>query len=86
IACEAAVYDTRVAFDYYRPLADTRILWGGRSSVLERGPEAIARLLRRDLLRGYPQLRDVAVQFAWGGLLSYARHKMPQIGRDAHGV
>ncbi|AHE35358.1 FAD-dependent oxidoreductase [Burkholderia pseudomallei] len=86
IACEAAVYDTRFAFDYYRPLADTRILWGGRISVLERGPEAIARLLRRDLLRVYPQLRDVAVQFAWGGLMSYARHKMPQIGRDAHGI
>ncbi|MEX3948415.1 NAD(P)/FAD-dependent oxidoreductase [Paraburkholderia sp. EG287B] len=81
-----AVYDTRFAFDYYRPLKDTRILWGGRISVLDRGPDAIARLLKRDLARVYPQLADVKIEHAWGGLMSYARHKMPQIGRDADGV
>ncbi|WP_153140358.1 NAD(P)/FAD-dependent oxidoreductase [Paraburkholderia agricolaris] len=82
----AAVYDTRFAFDYYRPLPDTRILWGGRISVRERDPDSIARLLRRDLLKVYPQLHDVRIEYAWGGLMSYARHKMPQIGRSADGV
>ncbi|AXL49203.1 FAD-dependent oxidoreductase [Paraburkholderia caffeinilytica] len=82
----AAVYDTRFAFDYYRPLPDTRILWGGRISVRDRAPDVIARLLRRDLLKVYPQLRDVRVEYAWGGLMSYARHKMPQIGRSQDGV
>ncbi|CAE6810575.1 NAD(P)/FAD-dependent oxidoreductase [Paraburkholderia haematera] len=82
----AAVYDTRFAFDYYRPLPDTRILWGGRISVRDRAPDIIARLLRRDLLKVYPQLRDVRIEYAWGGLMSYARHKMPQIGRSADGV
>ncbi len=82
----SAVYDTRFAFDYYRPLLDTRILWGGRISVRDREPEAIARLLRRDLLKVYPQLHDVRIDYAWGGLMSYARHKMPQIGQSADGV
>jgi gamma-glutamylputrescine oxidase len=82
----AAVYDTRFAFDYYRPLPDTRILWGGRISVRNREPKAIARLLRRDLLKVYPQLQDVRIEHAWGGLMSYARHKMPQIGQSADGV
>jgi gamma-glutamylputrescine oxidase len=86
IDCASAVYDTRFAFDYYRPLPDTRILWGGRISVLDRQPEAIARLLKRDLLTVYPQLRGVRIEYAWGGLMSYARHKMPQIGRSADGV
>ncbi|CAB3685171.1 NAD(P)/FAD-dependent oxidoreductase [Paraburkholderia rhynchosiae] len=86
IDTRAAVYDTRFAFDYYRPLPDTRILWGGRISVRDRAPEVIARLLRRDLLKVYPQLHDVRVDYAWGGLMSYARHKMPQIGRSADGV
>jgi len=81
-----AVYDTRFAFDYYRPLKDTRLLWGGRISVLDRGPEAIAHMLKRDLTRVYPQLADVKIEHAWGGLMSYARHKMPQIGRDVDGV
>jgi gamma-glutamylputrescine oxidase len=86
IATRAAVYDTRFAFDYYRPLPDTRILWGGRISVRDREPEAIARLLRQDLLKVYPQLRDVRIEHAWGGLMSYARHKMPQIGQSTDGV
>jgi glycine/D-amino acid oxidase-like deaminating enzyme len=77
---DAAVYDTRFAFDYYRPLPDTRLLWGGRISVRERSPDDVARLLTRDLLRVYPQLEGVQVQHAWSGLMSYARHKMPQIG------
>lgn len=78
---DAAVYDTRFAFDYYRPLADTRLLWGGRISVRERSPAEVATLLTRDLLRVYPQLEGVKVEHAWSGLMSYARHKMPQIGR-----
>jgi gamma-glutamylputrescine oxidase len=82
----AAVYDTRFAFDYYRPLPDTRILWGGRISVRDRSPDIIARLLRRDLLKVYPQLHDVRIEHAWGGLMSYARHKMPQIGRSTDGI
>src|SRR6201991_3294702 len=86
IDCASAVYDTRFAFDYYRPLPDTCILWGGRISIVERAPQAIARLLRRDLLKVYPQLHDVQIDHAWGGLMSYARHKMPQIGRSSNGV
>lgn len=86
IDCASAVYDTRFAFDYYRPLPDTRIVWGGRISIVERAPETIARLLRRDLLKVYPQLHDVRIDYAWGGLMSYARHKMPQIGRGTDGV
>ena len=78
---QAAIYDTRFSFDYYRPLPDTRILWGGRISILDRGAEPIAKLLKRDLLKVYPELRDVKVDYAWGGLMSYARHQMPQIGR-----
>jgi len=75
----AAVYDTRFAFDYYRPLADTRILWGGRISILDRSPQSVAKLLRRDLLKVYPQLEGIAIDFAWSGLMSYARHEMPQV-------
>jgi len=77
----AAIYDTRFSFDYYRALPDTRILWGGRISILDRDAAPIARLLKRDLLKVYPELRDVKVDYAWGGLMSYARHQMPQIGR-----
>ena len=77
----AAVYDTRFAFDYYRPLPDTRLLWGGRIAVRERGAADVARTLYRDMLRVYPQLAGVQVDYAWSGRMSYGRHKMPQLGR-----
>ncbi len=83
---QAAVYDTRFAFDYYRPLADTRLLWGGRISILERSPSAVAELLYRDLLKVYPQLEGVGIEHAWSGLMSYARHQMPQLGRLPNGI
>ena len=86
IATSAAVYDTRFAFDYYRPLPDTRLLWGGRISVRQRSPSQVARLLRQDMLRVYPQLKDVRVEHAWSGWMSYARHQMPQLGRLPDGL
>lgn len=82
----AAVYDTRFAFDYYRPLVDGRLLWGGRISVLDRSPAQVQRLLLRDLAVVYPQLEKVRVAFAWSGLMSYARHEMPQIGQVEPGL
>jgi gamma-glutamylputrescine oxidase len=86
IATDAAIYDTRFAFDYYRPLPDTRLLWGGRISIRDRSPAAIQRVLYRDVLKVYPQLADVRIDYAWSGLMSYARHEMPQIGRIDDGL
>jgi len=82
----AAIYDSRFAFDYYRALPDTRLLWGGRISVRDRSPAEVQRLLRRDMLRVFPRLADVRIEHAWSGLMSYARHEMPQIGRIEDGL
>lgn len=86
VTTRAAVYDTRFAFDYYRPLPDTRLLWGGRISVLDRSPAAVRRLLYRDLLKVFPQLEGVRIEHAWSGLMSYARHQMPQVGEVEPGL
>ena len=83
---QAAIYDTRFAFDYYRPLPDGRLLWGGRISVRDRPPAQVQRLLLRDLMKVFPQLAGVRIDWAWSGLMSYARHEMPQIGRIDDGL
>lgn len=82
----AAVYDTRFAFDYYRPLPDTRLLWGGRISVRDRSPDAVRQLLYGDMLKVFPQLEGVRIDHAWSGLMSYARHQMPQVGQVEPGL
>ena len=86
IPSDAAIYDTRFAFDYYHRLADTRLLWGGRISVRDRSPAAVARLLQRDMARVFPASRDARVDHAWSGTMSYARHAMPQLGALADGL
>ena len=86
LPARSAVYDTRFAFDYYRPLADTRVLWGGRISIRNRSSVAVQRVLTRDMLRVFPQLEGVKIDFAWSGLMSYARHQMPQVGGGADGL
>ncbi len=86
VRTDAAVYDNRFAFDYYRRPPDGRLLWGGRISIRQRHPAAIAALLRRDLRKVFPQLQDARIDFAWGGLMSYATHQMPQIGQLSPGL
>jgi gamma-glutamylputrescine oxidase len=83
---EAAVYDTRFAFDYYRPLADTRLLWGGRISIQDLSPEQVTKVLRRDVARVFPGLADVKIDYSWSGLMSYPVHQMPLIGQTQDGI
>lgn len=82
----AAVYDSRFAFDYYRPLHDTRLLWGGRISIRDRSADAVTRVLRRDIVKVFPQLADVKIDYAWSGLMGYARHQMPQLRKIEDGL
>lgn len=86
LATDAAVYDTRFAFDYYRPLPDSRLLWGGRIAVRERSAADVARLLLADMVKVYPQLAGAKADYAWSGMMSYGRHKMPQLGRLPEGI
>ena len=76
-----AIYDNQVATNYYRPLHDTRLLWGGRVLAWQPSPERIAALLKRDMVRFYPALRDARVEAAWGGMMPFTRHKLPVIGQ-----
>lgn len=83
----AAVGDGRRAGDYYR-LVDggARILWGGKITTRTSKPRKLARLLHATMVSTYPQLKDLEVEMAWSGLMAYARHLMPQIGRLEEGL
>lgn len=82
----AAIGDDRRAGDYYRIVDRDRILWGGRITTRTADPHDLAGLLRQEMVRTYPQLKDVKVELAWSGLMSYARHLMPQIGKLEEGL
>jgi gamma-glutamylputrescine oxidase len=87
IRTRAAVSDDRRAGDYYRLIDDgRRLLWGGRITTRTSEPRDLAALLRRTMISTYPELAGLKVELAWSGLMSYARHLMPQIGLLSPGV
>jgi len=86
INTQAAIYDTRFAFDYYRPLADSRILWGGRISANIKTPRNLHSQLQQDLAKVFPELKDVKIDYAWDGWMAYSQHQMVQIGELAPGI
>ncbi|WP_426237975.1 NAD(P)/FAD-dependent oxidoreductase [Pararhizobium sp. DWP1-1-3] len=87
IATRDAIGDNRRAGDYYRVVEDgKRILWGGRITTRAASPAVLAGELRREMTGTYPQLKELKTELAWSGLMSYARHLMPQIGEMQPGV
>ncbi|GLR52094.1 FAD-binding oxidoreductase [Shinella yambaruensis] len=87
IATGDAIGDNRRAGDYYRLVDDgRRLLWGGRITTRAASAEGLVRELRAEMVGTYPQLAGLGTELAWSGLMSYARHLMPQIGRMASGV
>ena len=87
IATRAAIGDNRRAGDYYRLVDDgKRILWGGRITTRAASTAGLVQELRHEMIGTYPQLADLKTELAWSGLMSYARHLMPQIGEIEPGV
>lgn len=87
IKTPAAIGDSRRAGDYYRLIeGGRRILWGGRITTRAASTEGLVRELRNEMTSTYPQLSQLKTELAWSGLMAYARHLMPQIGRMPDGV
>lgn len=81
-----AISDIQTPTNYYRPLADGRLMWGGRVLTWEPRRDRLARDLKRDMVSFYPDLADARVEVAWGGLMGFHRHRLPVIGQVAEGI
>lgn len=81
-----AVSDTRFVVYYFRPAADGRLIFGGGETYSRRAPADTAAFVRRHLKKIYPQLGDVAVDYAWGGAVAITLKRLPFIRRLRPGV
>jgi len=97
LAEDVAVADSRFVVNYYRRSQDSRLLFGGGESYGYRFPATMTRNVRRAMLRVFPQLDDVQIDYAWGGTLAITRSRMPCVrqlssrviaagGYSGHGV
>lgn len=80
-----ACSDSRRAGNYFRLIDEGRILWGGAITTRVSEPARLAARMKQDMLSVFPQLGDPKIDFAWAGLMGYARHMMPLIGTDGRG-
>lgn len=83
---DLAVCDPNFVLEYFRLSADKRLLFGGRCNYFGDDAGVIKRKLRRKMLRIYPRLETVRIDYAWGGTIGVPINRVPQLGRISPNV
>ncbi|WP_204113957.1 NAD(P)/FAD-dependent oxidoreductase [Shimia biformata] len=83
---DVAIADSKFVINYFRLSHDKRLLFGGGESYGYRFPSDIAALVRKPMSEIYPQLRDVEIDYAWGGTLAITMRRLPFLSRVAPNI
>ncbi len=78
---DLAVCDPNHVLDYFRFSADKRLLFGGRCNYSGREPRSIRKSIFPRMIKIFPQLKDVRVEYEWGGKIGIVINRIPHIGR-----
>jgi len=81
VADHLAVSDRRFVVNYFRMSEDGRLIFGGGECYTPEPPGNITAFARTHLRKVLPQLGDVKIDYAWGGLVSVTMSRLPHIGR-----
>jgi gamma-glutamylputrescine oxidase len=76
-----AVADVNFVLDYFRRSADHRLLFGGRVSYSGIDALNTGRATRARMVKVFPQLADVRIDYAWGGFVDITMNRAPDFGR-----
>ena len=76
-----AIADSKFVVNYFRKSADNRLLFGGGENYGYQFPKDIAATVRKPMTDIFPQLRDVTIDYAWGGTLGITIQRMPYFAR-----
>jgi gamma-glutamylputrescine oxidase len=81
IVNNAAVTDMNWVLDYFRRSADHRLIFGGRVSYSGLNAFSTPRATRARMLGVFPQLKDVRIEYSWGGYVDITLNRAPHFGR-----
>ena len=81
IPSNASACDNNFILDYFRFSADHRMLFGGRVSYTTRTPANLQQVMRQRMGEVFPPLRDVPIEFVWGGFVDISMNRAPDFGR-----
>jgi glycine/D-amino acid oxidase-like deaminating enzyme len=79
------IYDSKHYLHYFRLTPDNRMLFGGRAAFFPETKSTVRRsaeILRRDMITVFPQLKNVKIEFGWGGTLDFCFDTMPHTGQS----
>jgi gamma-glutamylputrescine oxidase len=86
IRSNTAVSDLNWVLDYFRLSADHRLLFGGRVNYSGLRSFDAPAATRARMLTVFPQLRDVGIEYAWGGEVDITLNRAPHFGRLAPNI
>ena len=75
------VEDCNYLLDYYRLSGDKRLIYGGGVVYGARDPADIEAIIRPKLLKTFPQLKEVKIDYTWTGNFLLTLSRLPQVGR-----
>ncbi|WP_374981642.1 FAD-binding oxidoreductase [Pseudomonas solani] len=75
------VEDCNYLLDYYRLTGDNRLIYGGGVVYGARDPANIEAIIRPKMLKTFPQLKNVKIDYAWTGNFLLTLSRLPQVGR-----
>lgn len=78
---DICVEDSNYLLDYYRLTADNRLIYGGDVAYGAREPARIESIIRPKMLKTFPQLANVKIDYTWTGNFSLTLSRMPQVGK-----
>lgn len=81
VADNEAVANTNFIVDYFRRSSDHRMLFGGRASYSTMEPPNLGEYMRPRMTSVFPQLKDVKIDYAWGGYIAITSNRIPDCGR-----
>lgn len=80
------VEDANYVLDYYRRTADNRLLYGGGIGYGGQNPHNLTAVIRPNMLKTFPQLAKVKIDFAWSGNFALTLTRIPHIGKLSDSV
>lgn len=81
ISHDYCIEDCNYLLDYYRLSADHRLIYGGGVTYGARTPTNIQASILPKLLKTFPQLKGVKIDYAWTGNFLLTLSRLPQVGR-----
>ena len=80
------VEDCNYLLDYYRLSADKRLIYGGGVVYGARDPADIESIIHPKMLKTFPQLAKVSIDYAWTGNFLLTLSRLPQVGRLGNNI